>query len=286
MSTKNSRGPGRPPSPKSRTEREKEKKQRYRKKKLRKQQLLETASKDKASRRRSPLRVGNDFWRTEPALAAALIQYVLPTLPQGVVWECGAGDGMLVDALEAAGREVIATDIEPQRRGIARLDFLNDPPSATTRGAVLITNPPFGRSGLLDPFLRRAMSLLDDGHLSAVVFLQRANSVATVNRLGVFNRAADEWTCCWRARWIPDTKGSPRWWFHWIVWRQGETGPPVNRRITQKGLDLRLALPRAPHKHRVMMLEDPGIDTDEAAGSNDRAAAPGRHEAGAPDTAT
>jgi hypothetical protein len=136
------------------------------------------------------------------------------------------------DALRAARREVLATDIEPQRRGIARLDFLGDPAPASTRGALLITNPPFGGSGLLDTFLERALGLLDSGHLAAVVLLQRANSSGTAGRAEVFNRAIAEWTCCWRARWIPDSIGGPRWWFQWFVWRQGEAGPPVNRRIS------------------------------------------------------
>jgi hypothetical protein len=53
-----------------------------------------------------------------PELAAALICYVLPLLLDGPIWENAAGDGVLVDALIGAGRTVISSDIDPQRRGI------------------------------------------------------------------------------------------------------------------------------------------------------------------------
>ena len=69
-----------------------------------------------------------------PDLRVALTEKVLPTLPAGPFWECAAGDGYLADAIAATGREVIASDIAPQRRGITRLDFLNDPPPNATRG--------------------------------------------------------------------------------------------------------------------------------------------------------
>jgi hypothetical protein len=58
-----------------------------------------------------------------------------------------------------AGR-VVATDIDPQRHDIARLDFLNDELPPATRGAILATNPPFR---LTDRFLERALGLLDAG---------------------------------------------------------------------------------------------------------------------------
>src|SRR5262249_26242290 len=66
----------------------------------------------------------DDLFSTPPCLIAALIQFVLPTLPAAPIWDPAAGDGRaLVDSLRTTGREVIATDIEPQRRDIARLDY-------------------------------------------------------------------------------------------------------------------------------------------------------------------
>jgi hypothetical protein len=103
-------------------------------------------------------------------------------------------------------------------------------------GAILATNPPFGRSGLLDPFIERTMSLLDSGHLSAAVLLQRVDATGTDGRADVFTRAVAEFTCCWRVRWIPGTTGQPRWWFAWFVWLPGRAVPPVNTRIRKSEL--------------------------------------------------
>jgi hypothetical protein len=89
-----------------------------------------------------------------------LTRHVLPLLPKGPIWEPAAGNGALVDALVRAGRHVVATDIDPQRHDIARLDFLNDELPPATRGAILATNPPFR---LTDRFLERALGLLDAG---------------------------------------------------------------------------------------------------------------------------
>jgi hypothetical protein len=88
-----------------------------------------------------------------------LTRHVLPLLPKGPIWEPAAGNGALVDALVRAGRHVVATDIDPQRHDIARLDFLNDELPPATRGAILATNPPFR---LTDRF-ERALGLLDAG---------------------------------------------------------------------------------------------------------------------------
>ena len=63
------------------------------------------------------------------------------------------------------------------------------------------------------------------------MLLQRADATGTAGRADVLNRAAAEWTCCWRAVWIPGTKAGPRWWFVWVVWLPDCSGPPTNRRL-------------------------------------------------------
>jgi hypothetical protein len=178
-----------------------------------------------------------DFWPTPPELRIALTCYVLPFLPEGgPVWENAAGDGVLADALIQAGREVILSDIDSQRRGIIRLDFLKGDPPPATRGSILITNPPFN---IIDEFCERALQLLDAGHLKAVVLLYRADKANTQERIEVLNRAAHELTITARTKWLPGSGGSeksPRWWFTWITWLAGRKGPPVNRRINRADL--------------------------------------------------
>jgi hypothetical protein len=194
------------------------------------------ASDDPTARRPTPKRADKDFWPTPPELRIALVRYVLPLLPAGPVWENAAGDGVLAEALQQAGREVIRSDIDPQRPGILQLDFLKDVPPPATRGAILITNPPFN---IADAFRERALQLLDGGHLQAVVLLHRADKANTQERTADFNRAVHELTVTARTRWIPGSGGSeksPRWWFVWITWLAGREGPPVNRRINRADL--------------------------------------------------
>ena len=187
---------------------------------------------DRAARRPAQHRDDIDLWPTPPCLIAALVEHVLPRRP-GLIWECAAGDGHLVDALRRDGRVVIASDIVRQRDGFLQLDFINDPPPGRTRGALLVTNPPYAGSGLGDPFLARTMALLDSGWLSGAVLLQRADAGGTKGHAELFNRAVGEYTCCWRPVWIPGSPGGGRWWFSWFVWLAGHSGPPVNTRITR-----------------------------------------------------
>lgn len=100
-----------------------------------------------------PARTGTDWHPTLSGLTLALTRFVLPGLPPGPVWEACAGDGRLARAIEADGRRVIATDIDPRADCVARRDFRVDPPQGTA-GALLVTNPPWNR-GLVDPMIGR-----------------------------------------------------------------------------------------------------------------------------------
>lgn len=131
---------------------------------------------------------------------------------------------------------MIASDALRQRNDIRQLDYLSEPPPPGTEGGIAITNPPFNGSRLGDPFIRRTLDLLDDGHLAAAVLLQRADSGGTAGHAAWFNRTAAEVTCCWRAVWIPGSKVGPRWWFVWHVWLAGHNGPPVTTRLRRREL--------------------------------------------------
>jgi hypothetical protein len=208
--------------------------QRRWRKKVRRKKLL-AGSRDRAALR-PPRADGDreqDLWSTPPCLSAALMEFVLPTLPAGVVWEAAAGAGVLVDALRAAGREVIASDNERQRRDIARLDYLVDAPRPATRGAVMITNPPFSK---LTDFINRTQELLDTGHLAGAALLVRMDFAGTDGRAEALNRAVAEWECCWRSRWIPGSTGNPRWWCLWATWLAGRSGPPTHERLRRSNL--------------------------------------------------
>ena len=139
---------------------------------------------DPASLRPQPARSGTDYWATPQCLTRALADEVLPSLPPAPVWECAAGDGRLANAMRAAGRVVVASDIEPRGPDIERRDFLHDPPLC---GQIALTNPPFSA---LDSFIARGLQWLDTGKLAGLVLLVRWDALTAACRAGAFHRAA------------------------------------------------------------------------------------------------
>lgn len=80
------------------------------------------------------------------------------TLPPGLVWEPACGAGHLCRALEARGRDVVASDIYDWGWPCQVRDFFtyDAAPSGVT---AIFTNPPF-RRGVALPFVRHALRLM------------------------------------------------------------------------------------------------------------------------------
>ena len=156
-----------------------------------------------AALRPQPKRAGPDDWTTPTDLVVPMIDYVLPLLPPGPIWECAPGSGVLVDALEAAGRTMIVT----------RQNFLTLAPPPGAR--IVLSNPPFYR---LNEFIEHGFMLLDSGQLDAVSWLWRWDHIPTQLRVPWINRAFAVRFCWWRSRRIVGTTVSPRWTFAWVVW--------------------------------------------------------------------
>lgn len=178
-----------------------------------------------AALRPQPKRLGADVWPTPPSLISALVRYVLPTLVDGCIWECASGDGRLADAMRKTGRQVVISDV--RSNGV---DFLLDDPPVSGPFASIITNPPFNQ---LDAFIKRGLQLLDRGTTHSLVLLARNDALMTSGRVNVLNRAAFILKCNWRARWIPNSIGQPRWAFSWVVWQADRSGPPVALHVQQ-----------------------------------------------------
>ena len=92
-----------------------------------------------------------DFYPTPRECSTALIRFLEARYllrPGDTVWECAAGDGNIAKVFEAAGYEVISTDI------VTGTDFLD--PSISYDARMIITNPPFC---LAEQFIRKAHSL-------------------------------------------------------------------------------------------------------------------------------
>jgi hypothetical protein len=139
-----------------------------------------------AALRPVPKRGGPDDWPTPPCLCSALTHEVLPTIPEGAVWEPAPGGGALVGAITAAGRRVASTTA----------DFSSCPVPPGAR--ILATNPPFNQHSV---FIERSMALLDAGALDAVVLLFRHDHLQSESRtppkvrIAALRRAAAVYIC-------------------------------------------------------------------------------------------
>lgn len=192
--------------------------------------MTTSEQKDPAAYTPQPARDGPDYWPTiDPHLILALVHRVLPALraraPAGLIWECAAGAGHLVDPMRQAGREVIATDLYPQRPDIARHDFVHDDPPAAALGSCAVTNAPGNQ---LDAFIARGLQLFDSRRIAGLVLLLRLDHLQADECVEALNRAIWEVHCNWRAVWIAGTKGNPgRFSSHWILWRRGRRRAPL-----------------------------------------------------------
>jgi hypothetical protein len=55
-----------------------------------------------------------DWPPTSPRLTLTLLNWVIPTLPQGTIWEAGRRRWASAHSLRNTGRKVIATDLKPR----------------------------------------------------------------------------------------------------------------------------------------------------------------------------
>ncbi|MBP6043768.1 MAG: hypothetical protein KA500_04585 [Rhodoluna sp.] len=102
---------------------------------------------------------GKEQFYTPAPLARELftdVAEVVPNLAERVIIEPAGGTGAFIKAAKKFGvAEVVSFDIEPKHGGITAGDFLQA--ELNLRGAVTISNPPFGRNNSLSiPFFNKA----------------------------------------------------------------------------------------------------------------------------------
>lgn len=174
-----------------------------------------------ARERRTTPRAGLDWFRTPAWATEALL--TRETFPGGV-WECAAGDGAMADPIRAAGYDVVATDVSPQRADVLHRDFLLE--QALPGGCEsIITNPPFKLGG---EFARHALAL--GAHKVAMIqrlaFLEGARRERDLfrphppARVWVFAKRPTMWAGDLPE--IPKANGGMA--FAWIVWERGQAG--------------------------------------------------------------
>lgn len=93
----------------------------------------------------------DDFYPTPPYAVQALLENI--QLPHKI-WEPACGDGAISKELEAAGHEVISTDLVDRGYGQANIDFLME---IKCPAQYIITNPPYK---LANQFVTKCFDLL------------------------------------------------------------------------------------------------------------------------------
>jgi hypothetical protein len=130
--------------------------------------------------------------------------------------------------LEAAGHQVVSTDLIQRDYGAGGIDFLRE---TEARAKHIVTNPPYGR-GLADAFVRHTLTLTSSTGGSVAMLLNLASLCQpTRHRLWVENPPAaiyalDE-LVCW-------SEGDPayagrftnRHRYCWVVWTPSHPGRP------------------------------------------------------------
>lgn len=182
-----------------------------------------SAARTRATGGKDPGRQADDFYRTPASCTRALL--AAEALPHRV-WEPACGDGAISRVLEAAGHDMLSTDLVDRGFGEAGRDFLME--HGTTDRAI-ITNPPFA---MADSFALRALDL---GAPVVALFMRLAwlEGQARADALWRPHPPARVWVfsarqTLWRgdqAR--PDGANGGAVAFAWFVWRAGHTGAPA-----------------------------------------------------------
>lgn len=142
----------------------------------------------------------------------------------GVLWECACGDGAISRILEAAGFEVISTDLVDRGYGRGGHDFLAD---NATLADHIITNPPYGPArGLAAQFVKHALTRIRPG---AVCMLLRTNWEAPQAHQHLMARCCRKYTFSRRLKMHRDgytgRKNSPQLDVSWYVFSNEHAGP-------------------------------------------------------------
>lgn len=197
-----------------------------------------------------PMRARWEFYPTPPEATRALLSV---ESFDGSVWEPACGQGHISKVLEAAGYQVVSTDLVQRDYGVGKIDFLGE---TEPRAKHIVTNPPYGR-GLGDAFVRHALALTGKTGGSVAMLLNLASlchpkrHALWVEHPPAVIYALDELVCwpegdpslarsatasqryCWVV-WKPEHVGRPSFWWlaaHEFVARS--TDAPMGRRTTR-----------------------------------------------------
>jgi hypothetical protein len=138
-------------------------------------------------------RIEGDWYPTPESAASRLLPHLAPATT--FIEPC-AGDGRLVDWLQAAGHKCLsAFDINPRRPDIVQLNAM-DWEGGLSLGTMIITNPPYARPvmhAMIDHFVQRSWCtwlLLEASWAhtkQAAPFLPHCAKIVSVGRMQIFD---------------------------------------------------------------------------------------------------
>jgi hypothetical protein len=144
---------------------------------------------------------------------------------KGVVWECACGDGAISRILEAAGLEVISTDLVDRGYGRGGHDFLAD---NATLADHIVSNPPYGPArGRAAKFVEHALTRIRAG--GTVCMLLRTNWEAPQAHRRLMAKCCRKYTFSKRLEMhrggYTGKKHSPQLDVSWYVFSNEHSGP-------------------------------------------------------------
>jgi len=176
--------------------------------------------------RRDSGRAAWEFYPTPPEATRALLSVENFS---GSVWEPACGNGAISKELNAAGYKVVSTDLIQRNFGEGGHDFLK---SKEPLAKHIITNPPYGRHGLGDAFVRKAL-LMARKTGGSVAMLLNLRSLCNPNRHHKFCKTPptaiyllDELTCWPYGKPGAKTARIAKQQYYWAVWKPGEVSRP------------------------------------------------------------
>ena len=153
-------------------------------------------------------REDRDCYNTPTNVTKALLLFL--SLNKGVeIWEPAAGIGKLSGVLEAAGHDVVCSDIHDYGLGHKVENFYK---FTESQASIMITNPPYM---LAEMFIKKSVEL----HFDIFCLLLKSTYWHAKTRLDLFEKCGPSHIL--PLTWRPDFKGlgAPTMDFSWNVWK-------------------------------------------------------------------
>lgn len=168
-----------------------------------------------------------EFYPTPPEATRALLSV---ESFEGSIWEPACWDGAISKVLLQAGHKVVSTDLIDRNFGRGGVNFLKtDKPLAKH----IITNPPYGKCGLWDAFVRKALLHCKQTGWS-VAMLLNLRSLCNPDRTPRFQRcpptaiyALDELTCWPNGQPVEPWRRIAKQQYYWAVWHPWKVDKPT-----------------------------------------------------------